>query len=70
MNYTMLDTICKNLVNGNHDDALKLIQRGCKSKPFEFASRCFAVQNELLGLGQVGVAYRFVMAIKSKVETK
>tara|TARA_R110000851_G_scaffold275824_1_gene428550 strand:- start:12331 stop:12543 length:213 start_codon:yes stop_codon:yes gene_type:complete len=70
MNYAMLDTICKKLINGNHDDALKLIQRGCKSKPFEFASRCFAVQNELLGLGQPGVANKFVMKISSKAETK
>lgn len=70
MNYAMLDTICKNLINGNHDDAIKFLQRGCKSKPFEFSSRCFAVQNELLGLGQAGVANRFIRLINRKAETK
>lgn len=64
MDYAMLDTICNSLVNGNTLDAMKMIQRGCKSKPFEFADRCFRVQNELLGLGQPEVAKRFLANIR------
>ena len=64
MNYAMLDTICNNLVNGNTLDAMKMLQRGCKTKPFEFADRCFRVHNELLGLGQPGHANKFIRNIR------
>ena len=64
MKYETLDTICNSLVNGNVFDAMKMLQHGCKTKPFEFADRCFHVQNELLGLGQPEVAKRFLANIR------
>ena len=64
MDYAMLDTICNSLVNGNTLDAMKMLQRGCKTKPFLLADRCFRVQNELLGLGQPEVAKRFLANIR------
>lgn len=64
MKYETLDTICRNLVNGNTLDAMKILQRGCKSKPFLLADRCFEVHNELLGLAQPEVAKRFITNVK------
>tara|TARA_R110000824_G_scaffold297393_1_gene485596 strand:+ start:1379 stop:1591 length:213 start_codon:yes stop_codon:yes gene_type:complete len=64
MKYETLDTICKNLINGNVLDAMKMLQNGCKTKPFLLADRCFEVQNELLGLGQPSVAKRFIANIR------
>ena len=64
MKYETLDTICNNLVNGNVLDAMKILQRGCKSKPFLLADRCFEVQNELLSWQQPEVAKRFLANIK------
>ena len=64
MDHAMLDTICNSLINGNILNAMKMLQRGCKSKPFLLADRCFEVRNELLGLGHPAVAKRFLANVK------
>ena len=64
MTYETLDTITANLINGNVFEAMKMLQHGCKSKPFLLADRCFRVQTELLGLNQPEVVKSFIANIR------
>lgn len=66
MNYLEVEAIADTWVMGNYDHALNRLQRGCKTKPLEFAARCLRVKSELLGMGQYAQAERLVSYIEKK----
>ena len=59
-----LENIIYDLVNGNHSDAIRSIEKGCKTKPALYAIRVLYVYRELIGMGKERLACGFIRRIE------
>ncbi len=64
--FELCESAARSVVNGQFEQALAMLLKGCKAKPITFAIRCMDTHSELLGLGQAGQAQRFKYFIEAK----